>query len=380
MKNPNWVNQAALQRTLREISLDALLAMYPKNTYYYSGSPVARAHLMLDYLPEDPGRPTLSSVVVRADLQNVLICPVEEEGVNRAEAWVTQIHTYEPYQQSPMAAVADVIRNLGLQDGRVGVETDYLTVHYQRELNALLPRARFVPSDERFEWIRSLKTEPEIQLMKQMGDLLDDAMWEAFSEARPGDTEWDVHCRIIDAALRRGADHCRGILQTGDAANLSFLGSGPRRLTAGDIVRTDYAAFYRGYPGHVSRVAVVGPPTHLQRKIYANLLAGHHRIIEYMRPGVTGQEVFRFGIKAYSDLGYLTTYRTILGHNLGLGYHERPMLTEAETMPLEATNVVALEPKTEVPYHLQDQVVITENGAYLQTDKFDTRDLFVIGA
>jgi Xaa-Pro aminopeptidase len=379
MRTTKLVNEGALSRALSENRLDALLAVYPKNVFYYSGSPIARTQLLIGYLPEDPGRATLAAVVVTENGGNTLVCCEEEAPVNQEEAWVEKIETYEAYRQSPMEAIAKVVRDKGLGDGRLGIEVEYMTVSYLEELKQLLPQAELVPSDEQFEWIRSLKTPGEIAILKEAADLLDDAMLEAFTSARVGDTEWEIHCRIIEGAMNRGAEHCRGVLTAGVTNDIRFSGTGQKRLEPGDVFRTDHAAFLRGYPGHVSRVGVVGEPNNLQRKIYANLLAGHHRIIEFMSPGVTGQEVFRFGIKAYEDLGYMTTYRTILGHNLGLGYHERPMLTEAETMPLQVTNVVALEPRNARRFHIQDQVVIEENGARLQSDKFDTRELFVLG-
>jgi Xaa-Pro aminopeptidase len=159
-----------------------------------------------------------------------------------------------------------------------------------------------------------------------------------------------------------------------------FSPVGQYQLAPGDLIWTDYAAFIDGYPSNLSRIAVVGEPTLRQRKLYANLLGGHRRIMEFMRPGVTGQEVFAFAIQAYADRGYLTNNRTILGHSLGLGYHERPMLTAAETMPLAATMVFALEPVTVFPFHLQDQVVVGEHDTYLQSDLFDTYELYVVDA
>jgi len=378
MPSSNLVNKAAFRAALDENHLDALIAVSPKNVFYYSGSPIARTQLLIGYMPVDPGRATLSAVIVPRDGSNILVSPKQDEVVNREGAWVELIQLYKAYRQSSMEAVAIAVEEKGLQDGRLGIEAEYLTVSYLQELKQLLPHAQFVPSDQQFEWIRSLKTPDEIEILKEAADLLDDAILEAFSSARIGEKEWDIHCRIIESAMRRGAEHCRGFLAAGVNNDIDFLGTDHKVLEPGDIIHTDYAAFLHGYPGHVSRLGVMGEPTNLQRKKYANLLAVERRIIEFMRPGVTGREVFRFGRKAFAELGYLHT-AAILGHNLGLGYHERPMLTEAETMPLEATNVVALEPLFEWAFHIQDHVLVEKDGARLQSDKFDTRELFVMG-
>jgi Xaa-Pro aminopeptidase len=380
MRTQKLMNEAALQAVLADHRLDALLAVYPKNVFYYSGSPIARSQLLLDYLPENPGRPTLSAVIVSADEGKTLVCADEHEPLNRAEAWVEQIAVYATGEQSPMEGLAQAVKAAGLDQGRLGIEAEYLTVANRAELQQRLPRAELVPSDTQFEWIRALKTPGEIALLKRAADILDDAMLDAFNTARAGDTEWEIHTRILNGAEARGAEHCRGVLQAGDNAESSFTGVSQNKLAPGDIIRTDYAAFVDGYPSNVSRIGVVGEPTTRQRKLYANLMGGHRRIMEFMRPGVTGKEVFAFAIETYADRGYLTNNRTILGHSLGLGYHERPMLTAAETLPLQSSMVFALEPKITGPYHIQDQVVVGEHDTYLQSDKFDTWELFVVEA
>ena len=379
MPNRNLVNEQALGAVLQDHRLDALLAVYPKNVFYYSGSPVARSQLLLDYLPENPGRATLAAVIVPGGGAKTLVCADEHEPLNRAEAWVERIEVYAAGQQSPMEGIAQAVKAAGLDRGRLGIEAEYLTVANRAELRQRLPHAELVPSDTQFEWIRALKTPGEIELLKRAADILDDAMFEAFSTARAGDTEWEIHRRILSGAEARGAEHCRGALQFGQDVTL-FSGVSQKKLAPGDLIWTDYAAFLEGYPSNLSRIGVVGEPTTRQRKLYANLMGGRRRIMEFMRPGVTGQEVFAFAIQAYADRGYLTRSWVILGHGLGLGYHERPMLTAAETLPLQANMVFALEPKILGPYHIQDQVVVGEDDTYLQSDRFDTRELFVVDA
>lgn len=378
MKSAKLYNEVALKTVLDEHNLDALIVVSPKNVFYYSGSPIARTELLIGYWPTDPGRSKLTAVVVPANGNHILVCPEEEEDVNREGAWIGEICSYQPYRESPMQAVARAIKMLDRSNGRFGIEGDYLTKAYRDELQDELPGASFIHHDREFEWIRSLKTPGEIKQLKEAADLIDDAMFDAFSSARVGDTEWEIHCRIIEGAMARGAEHCRGFIAAGVNNDINFYGTNHKPFEPGDMIHTDYAAFVNGYPGHVSRLAVVGEPHHIQRKKYANLLAVERRIIEFMRPGVRGKDVFQFARDAFYELGYIHT-APILGHNLGLGYHERPMLTAAEDMVLEATNVVALEPLSEWTFHIQDHVLIEEQGARLQSDKFDTRELFVIG-
>ena len=43
------------------------------------------------------------------------------------------------------------------------------------------------------------------------------------------------------------------------------------RFARGDIVRTDYLAYVKGYPGHQSRNAVIGKPSAQQASDYAEV-------------------------------------------------------------------------------------------------------------
>jgi Xaa-Pro aminopeptidase len=122
----------------------------------------------------------------------------------------------------------------------------------------------------------------------------------------------------------------------------------------------------------------VGDPTIEQQRRYADLLAVQREVMRFMKPGVTGREVFWYCREVFTQFGHTHT-APIVGHNLGLGYHDRPMITAAETMGLEADNVVALEPLIGWAFHIQDHVVVTPSGGVLQSDKFDTSELFVIG-
>jgi Xaa-Pro dipeptidase len=375
-RSENLVNMAAFEVALTSNGLDALLAVSPKNVFYYSGSGTAREKLY-DSLPHTPGSPLMSAVLAIPGGGNCLICPVGEAQRAKAEAWVERIDSYEPYRQSPMDAVAEALAQMGLADARIGIEAEYLTIDFYHRLKELSPRTVLIPADGPFEWIRSLKTPGELALCKATADLLDDAFLEAFSTIGRGDTEWDFHSCVIESALRRGAEYCRGFVAAGENNDINFFGTNHKVLEPGDIVHTDYATYLHGYPSNLSRLGVVGEPSKSQMKQYANLLAVENRIVEFMRPGVTGRDVFLFCRRACFELGYIHT-APILGHNLGLGYHDRPMLTEAETMPLEPTNHIALEPLFEWTFHIQDQVVIESDGARIISDKFDTSELFVM--
>jgi Xaa-Pro dipeptidase len=377
MPKPNYVNTDAFNRAVSALGVDALIANSSKNVFYYSGSPTARVHVRNRSWPRTIG-PVKPMVLVPAKGENTLLVSHLDEPAHREDSWVADIRTFKAFSESPIDALARAVEDRGLSRGRFGYEADAMTAARFAELRRALPRAEFVAADEKMEWIRSIKTDAELAHMKRAADLTDDAILEGFESARFGDTEWEIHTRIIAGVMARGGEYCRGLFQAGSSNDLSFGGTGHKTLDPGDIIHIDYAAYFDGYPANLSRVGVMGDPSPEQERRYADLMGVEHDVMAFMKPGVPGRDVFWYCREAFKKRGHTHT-AAIVGHNLGLGYHDRPMITDAETMPLEANNVIALEPVLVWAFHIQDQVVVTPSGGVLQSDKFDTSRLFVMG-
>ena len=108
--------------------------------------------------------------------------------------------------------------------------------------------------------VRWIKTPGEIELQKQAADLLDDVLLEAFPTIREGDTERQVHARIIAGCIRRGCGFVHGILNS-SSNDVMYGGESDIAFRKGDFVRNDYVAYLDGYPGHQSRLAILGKPS-----------------------------------------------------------------------------------------------------------------------
>ena len=117
---------------------------------------------------------------------------------------------------------------------------------------------------ELMDRVRWVKTGGEVDLLIKAADLLDEAYLEVFPQVREGDTEREVHSRIIQSCLRRGAQWVHGILNS-SRNTVAYGGEGDMEFRKGDIIRNDYVSYYLGYPGHQSRTVAVGTPTEEQK-------------------------------------------------------------------------------------------------------------------
>ena len=79
--------------------------------------------------------------------------------------------------------------------------------------------------------------------------------------------------------LERGCHFVHGVLTSHRNPSM-YLGESDLVIEAGDIIRTDYVSYLHGYPGHQSRMAVVGQPTPDQARTYAEYRDIYLKLIE----------------------------------------------------------------------------------------------------
>ncbi len=182
----------------------------------------------------------------------------------------------------------------------------------------------------------------------------------------------------MHACLQRGAAFAHGMLNS-SRNDGPFMGERENVLHAGDIVRNDYVSYlWEGYPGHQSRVVVIGKPTAEQQKTYTTIRDIYRRTIDRCRPEVRANELFRFVVDEFARNGWDYKIVPLMGHSVGAWWHQQePVISRGNTIVLEEGMVLALEPAREY-YHIQDMVVVRARGPQWISDKFATDQMFVI--
>ena len=265
------MNRAHLGPFLADAELDALVAVSLENVLYSSNVPIMTQRMI-------PSR--LAFVVWTPDDEaTMIVCTIEEAQV-RAESWITDVRGYVEFADSPMAILADVLRERGLAGGRIGIETAYLGHRYHAELAGLLPGATLLDGDEVFDAARLVKAPHELETLERAAITTERAIRHAFTTAAIAETEAVVADRMAAELRRGGADGVAfTVLATGPNAHLVHPSPGQEKLDPGNVLRTDFGghfgAPYAGYLSDLARTAVVGRATAGQRDTYARLFEVH---------------------------------------------------------------------------------------------------------
>lgn len=367
------INADRLGRELDEAHLDAVVAVSPENTYYLSGAYIRtqvsiRDRLALVVWPRS-GEPTL------------IVCNIEESLVGR-ESWIKDVRTYVEFAQSPINLLAAVLKERGLEGGRIGIERRFLTVEYHDELIEGF-RAEFQPADQLLERVRAIKTPGEVERIKHAFIETEAAIRAAWSETRAGDSEKQIAERMAAEITRRGADAVRHItLASGENTIHAHRRPSDRKLEPGDLLLTDFGGNWGGFCSDMARMGVCGEPAAEAAVEFAKYRAAYVDTLQFLQPGVSAADVFNHCAEAFRRLGIELTSPHI-GHSLSRGGgHENPILHPFNQQPLEEGMLIALEPtfrSNDVRrYHLEDLILITRGGREIMTDWKSTAEMIRI--
>lgn len=361
---------------MREAGLDALVAFSMENVYYCAGTMLLTQRMI-------PTR--LAMTVWQADgTATMIVCGIEVAQV-RAETWIKDVRTYVEFKDSPLVELAKLLKEKGLERGRIGLENKYLAAAYYRELAAQLPQATLVDGDDIFETARMIKSPEEVELLRKAAAMTDKAIRHAFESAHLGTTEQAMSDSMGKDILRDGADGVAFVVMTtGENSKLVHPMPSTTPIRANDVVRTDfgghYGSYFGGYYSDIARTAVAGKPTDKQRDAYKNLFEVHDLILRSVKPGVRACDLFELCRKEF-ERRKVDFHSPHIGHNMGVFIHEKPMLNPQTTIELQPGMVLAIEPihvQDGFIYHIEDELVVTPTGHDLLTPAYDWAELLTI--
>ena len=313
----------------------------------------------------------------------------EEVELEGAEARLLAVREGSKHAANALEALVLALRERGLDSGRLAVDDRGATPDRWRRCGEALAGAKVSAGTSLLRSIRMVKTEAEIDRMRFGSRVVQSAIVNAFTTARPGLSEADLEQAIRVATMLAGVLPGHNETSAGTRAGGSFPPSAVYLLKPGDVIRSDCGGRYRAYFADTGRSAVVGEPHPRIARYYEAIRAGIEAMIEVVRPGLPVAELARTGIGTVVENGIPDYRRHHVGHGLGLEMYEAPLLTEGSGAAdihsfdspsdvLEAGMVINIE----LPYYelgfgglqIEDTLVVRPGGCELLTPS--SRELF----
>jgi Xaa-Pro aminopeptidase len=259
-------------------------------------------------------------------------------------------------------------RLLELTDNaKLAVEADHLTV---AEYQHLAEKLGYTPVATKglLEPYRLIKTEAEIELLREAARITDRAFEHILDFLKPGTTEIEVALELERFMRTNGA---------GAKAFGIIVASGPRGamphglashkpLEDGELVTLDFGAVVGGYHADMTRTVALGEASAELQTVYGVVLEAQEATLAALGPGKSGKAIDRLARDTLARHQLDTYFSHSLGHGVGLEIHERPRLSQRIDDQLAAGMVVTIEPGVYLPgkggVRIEDLVLITESG------------------
>jgi Xaa-Pro aminopeptidase len=343
---------AAIREAIADAGVDGAIVSDPDNRFFVSG-----------YLVGDHGPTEIAGIVlIGADQAMVCTSPnnvdwAASEAVGfEAKGWT------RPWEKF----VAETIAKIGWRT--IGFEPASLSYASWDRLKEFGEGLELVPLGPAIDHLRWVKSDAEIAQIQKAIDITDRAFERAEESIAEGMTERELAALIERLFLDLGADGAAFPPTVGSGPNGArpHHRSGERRIERDEPVVIDMGARLDGYCADLTRTVWVGELSSEMARFYDAVAEAHQAAIGSVTSGVPAKEVDLAAREVFEARGFSDYVVHGVGHGLGIRVHDGPSVNRDADRPLDAGNVITIEPGLYVPgsfgIRIEDVVVVEDDG------------------
>jgi Xaa-Pro aminopeptidase len=235
---------------------------------------------------------------------------------------------------------------------------------------------------------REIKSADEIMLLTQAAAMVDGVYQDIVESLKPGVRENEIVALANERLYDMGSEQVEAInAVSGERCNPHPHNFSDRIIRPGDQVFFDIIQSYNGYRTCYYRTFSVGSATASQRDAYSKAREWMDAAIAAVKPGVGTDDIARLW-PAATDFGFaseMAAFGLQFGHGLGLGLHERPIISRLNSLdnPIEIRPGMVFALETYCPAsdgfsaaRIEEEVVVTDDGPRILT-LFPAQELIV---
>ena len=268
---------------------------------------------------------------------------------------------------------------------RAVVEVESRDARFIQECQRQFPLHHYLRLARLMHDLRAVKSQPELQLMKQACEITRDAFNRVLKFVKPGVTETDVEAEFIHEFTRkRAAFAYNPIIACGANACALHYNDNSAVCGKGELLLLDVGACHANYNADMTRtIPVNGRFTRRQRDVYDAVLRVLRGAVEDLRPGrrikdwqksaEQSMERELLDLRLITDLdvrkqdpdqpAFRKYFMHGLGHPLGLDVHDVGFTTE----PIQSGWVMTVEPAIYIPkegfgVRLENNILVGSDG------------------
>jgi Xaa-Pro aminopeptidase len=235
---------------------------------------------------------------------------------------------------------------------------------------------------------RLIKSADEIALLSTAAAMVDGVYQDIAEALKPGIRENEIVALANKRLYEMGSDDVEAInAVSGERCNPHPHNFSDRLIRPGDQAYFDIIQSFNGYRTCYYRTFAVGRATQAQRDAYSRARDWIDAAIALVKPGTTTDQIALLW-PAATEFGFaneMDAFGLQFGHGLGLGLHERPIISRLNSLEhpivLREGMVFALE--TYCPAsdgrsaaRIEEEIVVTTDGCAVLT-LFPAEELFV---
>ncbi|MCU1470202.1 MAG: aminopeptidase [Glaciihabitans sp.] len=286
--------------------------------------------------------------------------------------------------ESAVREIKALLVEAGVADSPIGVDIVEPPFLFEMQRQGL----KVVDAQQLMLDARQIKSVDEIMLLNQAAAMVDGVYQDIVDVLKPGIRENEIVALANKRLYELGSDQVEAVNAiSGDRCNPHPHNFTDRIIRPGDQAFFDIIHSFNGYRTCYYRTFAVGSATTSQRDAYKKAREWMDAAISVVKAGIGTDEIASVWPKA-TDFGFaneLAAFGLQFGHGLGLGLHERPIISRLNSLDnpveIQAGMVFALE--TYCPAsdgfsaaRIEEEIVVTDSGVHVLT-RFPAQELFV---